>query len=95
MIKDAESGEPYSFAIVRIFMSNLNQEVKRVVADEFGRFYMLVSPGDYYITIDAKQADGSYRRVHRSEELNLPKGVLSGDIIIGNSSQELKMQTAK
>ena len=85
-LKDAITGEPYSFGIVRVFLANLNQEVKRVVADQFGRFYLLVSPGKYYFTVDAKQADSSYRRVFRSPDLELHKGVLRGDVLI-NSEQ--------
>ncbi len=81
-IRDAKTGEPYSFGIVRVFLANLNQEVKRVVADQFGRFYLLVAPGKYYFTVDAKQPDASYRRVYRSPELDLHKGVLKGDILI-------------
>ena len=86
-VLDSATGEPYSFAIVRVFLSNLNQEIKRVVTDQFGRFYLLVSPGKYYLTIDAKMPDGSYRRVHRSEELDLVKGVLVGDIKVGQNPQ--------
>ncbi|HEY9583182.1 MAG TPA: hypothetical protein VJK09_02640 [Candidatus Paceibacterota bacterium] len=94
MIKDAESGEPYSFAIVRVFLANLNQEVKRLVADEFGRLYLIVSPGRYYITIDAKKIDGSYRRVYRSAELDLSKGILTEDISIGSGLVETKLMHA-
>ncbi|HEY4514721.1 MAG TPA: hypothetical protein VJJ22_01015 [Candidatus Paceibacterota bacterium] len=91
-VKDTDN-EPYSFAIVRVFLSNLNQEVKRVVTDGFGRFYLLVSPGTYYITVDAKVGDGSYRRVYRSSSMHLSKGVLSGDIIIGaNEATESKVR---
>ncbi len=88
-IYDHKSGEPYPYSIIRVFLSNLNQEVKRLVADEFGRFYLLVAPGRYYITIDAKQNDGSYRRVYRSLDLNLPKGVLNEDIKIDDDSVPL------
>ena len=82
-IKDATSGEPYSYAVVRIFLDGLNQEIKRIIADEFGRFFALVSPGKYYITIDAKGLDGSYTRVYRSAVMNLNKGLLRNDILIG------------
>lgn len=84
-VKDANN-EPYSFAIVRVFLANLNQEVKRAVADRFGKFYLLVAPGNYYITVDAKVSDGSYRRVYRSELMSLNRGVLEGDIVIGGDA---------
>ncbi|HEY4518655.1 MAG TPA: hypothetical protein VJG48_03495 [Candidatus Paceibacterota bacterium] len=92
VIKDAVTGEPYSFAVVRVYMSHLNQEIKSLVADQFGRFYLLVAPGKYYITVDAKQPDASYKRVYRSGVVDLPKGVLSGDILISNSQFSISKQ---
>ena len=76
------TGEPLPFSIVRVFLSDLDQEVKRLVADELGRVYLLVRPGQYYLTVEEKLADGSYRQVLKSEQLNLKKGVLESDIII-------------
>src|SRR3989344_1728292 len=82
IIKSGATGQPYPFAIIRIFLANLNQEIKRLVADEMGRFYLLVTPGRYYFTVDAKEDDGSYKRAYRSETINLPKGVLDADIVV-------------
>lgn len=75
-------GEPVSFAIVRIFYADLDQEIKKVVADMVGRFYLLVRPGTYYLTIDHKQPDGTYARIYKSPVTELKKGVWTEDILI-------------
>jgi hypothetical protein len=56
--------------------------IKSVVADAYGRVYALTSPGTYYYTVEEKMADGSYAQVYRSGEVALPKGVLTGDLIV-------------
>jgi len=81
-VRYEETEEPLSFAVVRIFMARLNQLVKTTVADEFGRFYALVSPGNYYYTVDIKNSDGTYSQIYKSEVESLEKGVLKGDVVI-------------
>lgn len=78
----AETGESLPFAIVRVFLPDLNQQIKYAVADELGRFYLLVRPGVYYYTVEAKQLDGSYLKVSQSDPVNLPKGVLTANIYV-------------
>ncbi len=75
-------GQPIPFAIVTMVIPGLNQRVKSVVTDQFGRFYALVTPGEYYITIEEKQPDGSYNLVHRTAPMQLARGVLTDDIIV-------------
>ena len=81
-IINSSTGEPLSFAIIRVFLPDLNQQIKYVVADKLGRFYLLVRPGVYYYTVEEKQPDGSYRKIFQSQPVNLPKGVLTTDIRI-------------
>ncbi|HYC83214.1 MAG TPA: carboxypeptidase regulatory-like domain-containing protein [Candidatus Paceibacterota bacterium] len=83
------NGEPIPFAIITLFLPGLDQRVKSVVADQFGRFYALVSPGTYYVTVEEKQSDGSYRLVYRSAPLELEKGVVSNDIVVSSSAGNL------
>ena len=71
-----------SFAIIRIFLADLNQEVKHVVTDALGRFYLLVRPGKYYYTVEEKLPNGSYQKIYQSTPLELKKGVLPGDLTI-------------
>ncbi len=77
-----DNGEPIPFAIVRFFLTDINQEVKHVVADHLGRFYALLRPGTYYYTIEEKQPDGSYSLVKKSEPVELKKGVLDHNIVV-------------
>lgn len=74
--------EPLPFAIIRLYEPQTNQEVKAVVTDELGRFWGLVAPGRYNIAVEAKQPDGSYRRVWRSGTVELAKGVLNTQISV-------------
>ncbi len=78
----AGSGEPLPFAVIRIFLVEPKQEIKKVITDGFGRFFVLVRPGVYYLTVEEKQADASYRLVYQSEPLTLKRGVLSDNIVI-------------
>ena len=77
-----ETGRPIPFALVRVWLSDLNTIVKKTVADEFGRFYFLVSPVTYLITIEEKQTDGSYLEVFRTGDLNLKRGVVKEDFLV-------------
>jgi len=81
-IKRKDTGAPIPFAIVRAFYADMDQEVKHVVTDALGRFYMLVRPGKYYFTIDHRQPDGAYARVYKSNPMDLKKGVLASDFIV-------------
>lgn len=77
-----KAGEPLPFAIVRLYLPDLHQQIKSVVTDKFGRFYLLVRPGVYYYTVEEKQMDGSYLKVFESSPISLPKGILLKDISI-------------
>ncbi|MFA5319503.1 MAG: carboxypeptidase-like regulatory domain-containing protein, partial [Candidatus Paceibacterota bacterium] len=79
----AQTGEPLPFAIIRVFLPDLNQQIKYTVADKMGRFYLLVRPGVYYYTVEEKQPDGTYLKVFQSQPISLPKGVLTTDILAG------------
>ncbi|HRZ30105.1 MAG TPA: carboxypeptidase-like regulatory domain-containing protein [Candidatus Paceibacterota bacterium] len=74
--------EPLSYSIIRVFLPDINQQVKTVVADKFGRFYLLIRPGVYYYTVEEKQLDGSYLKTYQSSPVNLSKGILTGDIYV-------------
>lgn len=78
------NGEPLPFSIIRIYLPDLHQQIKYSVADKLGRFYLLVRPGVYYYTVEEKQLDGSYRKIFQSDPINLPKGILTKDIILSS-----------
>lgn len=89
-LKNLKTGEPLSFAIVKIYLPAApgavgqvsDQLIKKVVADEFGRFYVLVPPGEYYMTVEEKLADQSYALIYKSEPMSLNKGVIAKDVVI-------------
>ncbi len=85
-VRNAETREPLPYAIIRVFAAHLNEQVKAVVADALGRFYILIAPGTYYLTVDAKKPDGSYEKVYTSPILELKKGVLASDIVVGHEA---------
>jgi hypothetical protein len=75
-----ETGEPLPFSIIRLFLPEINQQVKNVVTDQVGNFYILVRPGSYYYTVEEKLPDGSYQKIYQSEPLELKKGVFTTDL---------------
>ncbi|MEK7621695.1 MAG: hypothetical protein AAB415_00790 [Patescibacteria group bacterium] len=76
------SGLPVPFAIIRAFMPEVNQEIKAVVADALGRFFLLTPPGRYYITVEEKLPDETYQKIYQSPPLDLKNGVLTTDLIV-------------
>lgn len=81
-LKNLKTGEPLSFAIIKIYLPGSDQLIKKVVADEFGGFYVLVPPGEYYLTVEEKLADQTYSLIYKSEPMKLKKGVVDKDLII-------------
>lgn len=77
-----ETGEPLPFSIIRLFLPEVNQQVKNVVTDQVGNFYILVRPGTYYYTVEEKVPDGSYQKVYQSEPVELKKGVFTEDLYV-------------
>lgn len=78
-------GKPLSFAILRFYLADIDQEVKQVVADHLGRFYTLLRPGRYYFTIEEKLPDESYRLIYRSPVSDLKKGVIKKNVVVNRS----------
>ncbi|MDD5146707.1 MAG: carboxypeptidase-like regulatory domain-containing protein [Candidatus Pacebacteria bacterium] len=75
-ITDIITGEPFSFAILRVVLPLQNKEMFSRACDRLGRYYCLVPPGDYYIKIDKKNFDGSYSQIYTSHKLNAKKGII-------------------
>jgi hypothetical protein len=81
-LKYAGTNEPIPYSIVKLFSAEAGNQVKSVVSDQLGRFYLLVGPGKYYMTVDAKLPDASYKTIYKSEIMNLKDGIVPNDIII-------------
>jgi len=50
VVFNAETGQPISLAIVRIYEIKYNRLLERAVTDNQGRYGFLVKPGEFYIT---------------------------------------------
>lgn len=78
MVRD-RSGKPLAFAIIRVFNAELHREVAHKVTNANGRYYSIVPKGRYYLTIERKNADGTYEKVYTSPTLNVKHGIVKND----------------
>lgn len=76
------TGKRMPFAIIKVWIPGINTIVKKSVADESGRYYFLVPPGKYFLTVEEKLPDGSYKEVLRTEEMELEGGVVKEDLLV-------------
>jgi hypothetical protein len=81
-VMNKTTGKTLPFALIKVWYPGLNTIAKKVVTDELGRFYFLVPPGSYYVTIEAKQLDGSYVEVLKTEPMELKRGVVKQDFLV-------------
>lgn len=72
-----KAGKPLQNAIVRAFGATLNREVAHKVTTENGGYYMLIAKGDYYITVEERQTDGTYAKVYTSSPMRASHGVIN------------------
>jgi hypothetical protein len=75
-ITDIITGEPFSFAIMRVILPLQNKEMFSRACDRLGRYYCLVPPGDYYVKIDKKNFDGSYSQIYTSHKIKAKNGII-------------------
>ncbi len=73
---------PIPHAVVRVWNAHLGTQIAQRVANEKGQYYLLVSKGDYYITVDAKNASGGYDRLFTSETMKVHHGIVNKDFKI-------------
>jgi len=72
-VRDKITGDPLSFAIIRIMMPSANIEISHKVTDAYGRYYCLIPRGKYYLKIEKKNIDGSYTLIHTSPIIDASK----------------------
>ncbi|MEX0672468.1 MAG: immunoglobulin-like domain-containing protein [Candidatus Paceibacterota bacterium] len=75
-VVDDETGAPLSFAIVRLFSPNLGREISKTVCDKYGRYFMLISNGDYYVVIERKTGEDEYEKIFTSESFKVKNGIV-------------------
>lgn len=81
-VTEKDTGYPLSFAILRVFNAGLDHEMIKRVANKFGRYYILVPPGKYYLKIEKKLDDGSYSEVFTSKVINAKYGVIQNRFVV-------------
>jgi len=73
---------PLSFAIVKIFREGEDTPLTKKIADKFGAYYALVPKGRYYVEIDKKENDGSYKEIIKTEPMEIKAGIISMNFIV-------------
>jgi hypothetical protein len=81
-IVNKATGKHLPFAIIKVWLPGINTVVKKTVSDETGRYYFLVPPGKYFLTVEEKLLDGTYKEVMRTPEMDLKGGVVKQDLFI-------------
>jgi uncharacterized protein YegL len=76
-IKEKNTNNPLSFAVIRVFFTGSEHEVIHKVTDMTGKYYCLVPNGKYYTKIENKNLDQSYNLVHTSESIEVKKGYIN------------------
>lgn len=77
-ITDGSSKNPLAFAIVRVFSVKLGNEVVRKVTNKYGQFFCPVPDGEYYLSFDRKNQNGTYTEASKKERIEVNRGVISG-----------------
>lgn len=72
-VVEKATGNPLSFAVLKIIMPSTNTEISRKIADAYGRYYCLVPKGKYSIKVEKKNADASYSLVYQSDVIDASK----------------------
>jgi hypothetical protein len=71
------TGLPLSNGIIRLFYTDIGQEIAHAIIDKSGKFYCLVQNGTYKVQIEKKNLDGSYTPVYQQGLVTVTDGVLN------------------
>ena len=72
-----KSGKPLAGGIVRVYSASLNREVSHKVIGENGLYFILASKADYYLTVEERNADGTYSKIFTSETMRSKNGLIN------------------
>jgi uncharacterized protein YegL len=78
-IIDRATGQPLSFAVINIYSMTLGRQLFMKIADQYGRYYVLVPKGEYTIKVSRKNSDETYTEVY-TNIYNARKGVINYQI---------------
>lgn len=81
-VKDASTGIPVSFGILRIISLATGKPITDVVLDATGRYAYPLPKGEYGVRIDQKLADGTYRTVGKDLSAKEKNGYLAHDFLV-------------
>ncbi|MEK7123962.1 MAG: hypothetical protein AAB851_03675, partial [Patescibacteria group bacterium] len=81
-VYDSRTNQPLSFALITAYYPDVPVKVKSTITDKFGRYYLLIPNGKYYVTVEQKQPDGAYSPVHRSNPFEVKKGVVDREVAV-------------
>ncbi len=76
-IIEKETGNPLSFAVLKIYLWESGDFFSQKVANKNGKYYCLLPVGDYHLTIEKKNSDSSYSQVFSSGKITAKKGVIN------------------
>ncbi|ETB64206.1 TPA: VWA domain-containing protein [Candidatus Nomurabacteria bacterium] len=76
-IKNKDTEDPLSFAIIRVFYAGSEREIIHKVTDMTGKYYCLIPNGSYYVKIENKNEDETYTLIHTSEAMEIDKGFIN------------------
>ena len=80
MAYNKQTNQPLSFAVIRAVYPEIDKPVKSVIADKFGRYYLIVPNGKYYLRIEQKNPDGSYSLIQQTKPFDVKKGIITSDV---------------
>ncbi len=75
-IISAKTGEPVSFALVRVFAAQSGQEITKKASSYQGTFFCLIPNGNYYVQIETRNSDGTYTPAFTSSIFTVTRGMI-------------------
>ncbi len=80
-----KDGSPVSYGLVRVYLAGTEQEVKKVVANEYGKFYCLVAPAHYYVKVFERVDENDYKEVFKSLDFHVQNCLIDGKYVVPDS----------
>ncbi len=71
-----------SYGLLHLYSREDGREVALKVIDGMGQYFCLAPNGTYNLSIDKKNADGSYSPIYEEENVEITKGYLNKDFIV-------------
>ncbi|MBU1956219.1 DUF11 domain-containing protein, partial [Patescibacteria group bacterium] len=81
-VEEKSTRYPLSFGIIRAYSVSTNIEIGHTVIDETGKYYFLIANGEYYVSIEKKNNDGSYSKVYISKPFVIKDGIINKNFAV-------------